>query len=78
MQHYAKGATEPTAEVRIDSFLMIDPFGALMPDARAFLAAEGEAEIRRYQEEATEAGDPPDIFYITQRLPNWAGVQSTA
>jgi len=76
LQHYAKGATEPTADVRIDSFLTIDPFGALMPDARAFLAAEAEAEIRRYQDEATEAGDPPDIFYITQRLPNWAGVQA--
>jgi hypothetical protein len=76
LQHYAKGATEPTAEVRIDSFLPIDPFGALMPDARAALAAEAESEILRYQDEATEPGDPPDIFYITQRLPNWAGVQA--
>ena len=73
LKHFNKRPVAFTDALDITHFATLDPFGALKPDAAHELKRAAAAEISRFQDGACAPGDPPDVFYITQRLPNWAG-----
>ena len=55
--------------------VVIDELGYLTPDALAVLENAIEAEVAPLAERFS-ANDVPDLFYYTQRVPNWLGAFS--
>jgi hypothetical protein len=79
LKHAIKSTPRHPHTCLLDSMIFsIDNFRAFLPGTLATLNEDLEAEIYRYAEPGAVGSDAADIFYCSQRLPNWAGVQAAA
>jgi hypothetical protein len=78
LKHAIKAKPRPHTCLLDSMIFSIDNYQAFRPHSMAALNDDLAAEIYRYAEPGAVGSDAADIFYCSQRLPNWAGVQAAA
>jgi len=73
LKHANRRTAPLTADLSVTQFLSLDPYGALNAEAAELMRTAAATEMRRHSHGARLPGDPGRVFYITQRLTNWAG-----
>ncbi|WP_159079848.1 hypothetical protein [Methyloceanibacter sp. wino2] len=75
LKHFYKRRAPELSGYSIETTIpTLDPFGAFLEHTKETLSADLLPVLARHAPRRSNSRDFADVFYCTQRLPNWAGV----
>lgn len=78
LKHFFKGSAPVAEEYSLETtILTYDPFGAFKEETKQKLSDHLEGQMKFFSPPKANSRDISDVFYCTQRLPNWAAYHNS-